>query len=136
MKLLKLPLFAEFLKEGSVFVFVLPAPELVLPPMPANTEYPLPLEYGYNMANPIPDLTWSERGIHATLSFNATAHKTFVPWRAVVAMRPQGQNAIVQWSWSLLPETAQLSVDATVSQPTPPPAASRPRLSIVRGDHG
>jgi hypothetical protein len=127
MKLLKLPLFAEFLREGTVFVYVVPTPHLVLP---KNLAYPLPLEYGYNMPNPIPDLTWSEHGIRATLSFGTVPHETFVPWESVVAMRPSGQNAIVQWAWPS--EASQLSVDATVSQPTPPPVAAKTRLSIVR----
>ena len=131
MKLLKLPLFAEFLQSGSVFVFVVPTPNLVLPP---KLVYPIPLEYGYNMPNPIPDLSWSERGIRATLSFKTVSFETFVPWESVVAMRPSGQNAIVQWEWPS--EEGQLSVDATISQPTPPPEVAKPRLSIVRSDHG
>jgi hypothetical protein len=129
MKLLKLPLFAELLKTGSVFVFVMPSPEIVLP---KNLIYPLALEYGYNMPNPIPDLSWSERGIRATLSFNTVSHETFVPWESVVAMRPSGQDAIVQWAWTSRTGAAQLSVDATINHPTPPPVATQPKLSIVR----
>ena len=127
MKLLKLPLFADFLQEGSVFVYVVPSPGLMLP---KGLAYPVPLEYGHDMPNPIPDLSWSERGIHATLSFGASPRETFVPWRSVVGMRPKGQDAIVQWAWPS--EADQLSVDATISQPTPPPVAVKPKLSIVR----
>lgn len=127
MKLLKLPLFADFLREGSVFVFVIPSPGLVVP---KNLTFPVPLEYGHDMANPIPDLTWSERGIRATLSFGAIPFETFVPWESVIAMKPKGQKALV--AWTSLTVAYQPIVDATVLQETPPPIPQGPRLSIVK----
>ncbi len=46
------------------------------------------LEYGNNLAVPIPDLNVSEWGIAATLSFSRTMVATFVPWAAVRGVTP------------------------------------------------
>lgn len=43
----------------------------------------IPLEYGLDMAKPIPDLTLTDKGIRATLSFSGAPYHTFVPWAAV-----------------------------------------------------
>lgn len=125
MRLLKLPLFAELLKDGSVFVYVIPTRDLVAP---ENLEYPVPFEYGHNLPNPIPDLSWSERGIHATLSFGTMPFKTFVPWESVIGMKPQGQGVLISWST----DDHQANVDMTVHQTTPPPITPKPRLTIVK----
>lgn len=45
------------------------------------------LQYGLNLANPIPDLDVGYDGISATLSFNRIPFKTFIPWAAVKWMK-------------------------------------------------
>ena len=47
-----------------------------------DVEYTV-LEYGLDLAKPIPDLDVSDEGIRATLSFSNEPHATFVPWAAV-----------------------------------------------------
>jgi hypothetical protein len=46
------------------------------------------LEYELDAVVPIPDLEVTEAGIRATLSFQRTPHKTFIPWSEVVAIAP------------------------------------------------
>ena len=62
----------------------------ILPPFAAPV---VALDYGLNMATPIPDLETDGAGIHGTLSFSRVACKTFVPWEAVQLMghRENGQ---------------------------------------------
>jgi hypothetical protein len=43
----------------------------------------LVLEYGLELAKPIPDLDVTDEGIRATLSFSNEPRATFVPWEAV-----------------------------------------------------
>lgn len=45
------------------------------------------LQYGLNLANPIPDLDVGDDGISATLSFNRVPFKTFIPWAAIKWMK-------------------------------------------------
>jgi hypothetical protein len=41
------------------------------------------LEYGLDLARPIPDMEVTDKGIRATLSFSNEPHATFIPWEAV-----------------------------------------------------
>ena len=45
------------------------------------------LDYNPCAVVPITDLQTNDLGILATLSFGRTAHKTFVPWEAIVGMK-------------------------------------------------
>jgi hypothetical protein len=47
--------------------------------------------YGLDMPVPIPDLSFDDSGISATLSFSRVPHATFVPWEAVVGIRGFGE---------------------------------------------
>lgn len=126
MKLIKLPIFAACLSDGGVAqVHIQPHKQLVWP-----TEFTgfIMLEYGMNMPIPMPDLKWTEKGIHATLSVNQEPHLTFVPWEAVVAISPKGQGVIVTWEWCL-PRSAQ---DIATHRPTRRNIQASPRLSIVK----
>jgi stringent starvation protein B len=46
----------------------------------------LVLQFGFNLAIPIPDLTVSDWGVRATLSFQRSPFLTAVPWSAVYAI--------------------------------------------------
>jgi hypothetical protein len=84
-------LLAEF---NAVYVAVQPCARLVLPAhvMPTDEKSTV-LLYGLDLHPlPIPDLEVTAEGIRATLSFNRTPHKTFVPWGALVAVRAEGQR--------------------------------------------
>lgn len=76
-------LFTTLLQKTNVYVFIFPHPELQVP---EGLGFPLTLEYGLNMPNPISDLALEEKGIRATLSFNRTPILTFVPWRSIGAI--------------------------------------------------
>lgn len=52
------------------------------------------LQYGLNLATPIPDLLVGEDGIRATLSFSAKPFVTFIPWKAVIKMYPDSPGPV------------------------------------------
>lgn len=74
------------------------------------------LDYGMNLAKPIPDLETSADGISATLSFWGEQRLTFVPWGAVARLVLDGQMEV---RWAISP-----------SVPTVAPSA-KPRLRVV-----
>lgn len=61
-------------------------PGLIIPDYLRNEEGPLILRYDAEPAIPIPDLELAQSGISATLSFQRTPYKTFVPWEAIEEM--------------------------------------------------
>jgi hypothetical protein len=58
--------------------------------LPAEGEAQV-LSYGLDMPVPILDLSVTDGGISAVLSFSHTPHATFVPWEAVVGLRGYGE---------------------------------------------
>jgi hypothetical protein len=76
----------------AVYLIVIYHPEVVLPDYLMTPDWraqksAIFLEYGLEMAVPISDLTVTEAGVTATLSFSRVPCATFVPWGAVVGMR-------------------------------------------------
>lgn len=61
-------------------------PGLDVPKHLREGEHPLVLRYDVAPAIPIPDLELRADGISATLSFDRTPWKTFVPWEAIDEM--------------------------------------------------
>jgi hypothetical protein len=111
----KTSFFAQCLENGSVAeVYVQQVPGLDIP---ATVTLPAKLEYGWSMPIRIPDLTWSTVGITATLSFDQTPYKTFVPWAAVIAMAPKGQGLVVAWDFCV-PASVQEEVTLLPSAPS------------------
>lgn len=89
---------SEMLTEGSVLLVIDGRREDVRVPSISKTA-PLVLEYGYNMATPIPDLELSDDGVSATLSFDRAQVPTFVPWTAVIGAMQAGRLQVV---WEVL----------------------------------
>jgi len=58
-------------------------PGLDIPEHLRAGECPLVLRYDANPVIPIPDLELTPLGLSATLSFDRTPRKTFVPWEAI-----------------------------------------------------
>lgn len=85
MSALKRSFFEAALSHGTVSVTVIAVPGLDLPA--AYRIDGANIDYGDNMAKPIPDMEISDEGIAATLSFHGQSVKTFVPWMAVVRLR-------------------------------------------------
>ncbi len=52
---------------------------------------------GLNMPIPIPDLTITQAGFSATLSFEATPHFCVVPWKAVDVIFSQRDRVGISW---------------------------------------
>lgn len=80
----------------SVWLAVKPCEGLELPTdyMP-DGDKPTVLLYGLDFAeNPIPDIELTDKGISATLSFCHVGHKTFVPYRALVAVSCSGHRHV------------------------------------------
>lgn len=46
------------------------------------------LQYGKNLAFPIPDFMAGDDGVTATLSFHKSTFKTFIPWDAIKGIAP------------------------------------------------
>jgi hypothetical protein len=84
----KRALFEAALNRGKVQLTVVAIPGLIVPD--AVRIDGVVLEYGDNLAKPIPDLEASDDGVSATLPFHGKAEKTFVPWPAVVKMTQEG----------------------------------------------
>lgn len=85
---IKRALFDAGLSCGHVYLTAIPSQGLDLPPE-RRGEVTV-LEYGYAMPIPIQDMDVTDEGVSATLFFNQTPHKTFVPWAAVVKMHQEG----------------------------------------------
>lgn len=57
-------------------------------PMGAADGPAIEFHLGYAMEVPIPDLSVTDQGISATLSFGRTPHTVQFPWNSIVAMHP------------------------------------------------
>lgn len=79
----QIELFNALLARGRVRVVVLPKCAGVVLPLGDHTH--VILDYDLNFEIPIPDLEVDDRGISATLSFDRSPFKTFVPWESVAA---------------------------------------------------
>lgn len=79
----------------SVYVNFDPRKDGVVVPPQLKRQPRVVLQYGMNMAIPIPDLDIGEEGIGATLSFDRTPTWTFVPWSAVFAIVSQDQRGML-----------------------------------------
>jgi hypothetical protein len=73
---------------ASAYVDFDPRGPDVLVPAAFKATAQLTLEYGESLPVPIPDLEVGREGIAATLSFQRVPARTYVPWSAVVAVRP------------------------------------------------
>lgn len=77
------------------------------------------LQVGYNLAIPIPDLTLTDEGWSATLSFDSTFYRCVVPWEAT--RRYETDYGFMFWS-----EEARL----LPVKETPKPA--KPHLRLIK----
>jgi len=95
--------------------------------LPADLKYPLTLHYGLVMPVSIPDLDSGPDGIRATLSFDRTPVRTFVPWETVEAIQVDGVLVCV------FSADAAVVVPAAVFKPesSPPSSAPAPKLGLV-----
>jgi stringent starvation protein B len=75
--------FMAFLSEGWVSIHLDARRAGVSVPAGLTISPHLVLQYGRDMPIPIPDLEVTDEGVFATLSFQRTPHRTFVPWEAV-----------------------------------------------------
>lgn len=87
----------------SVYVNFDPRKEGVVVPPQLKKTARVVLQYGMNMAIPIPDLDVGEDGIGATLSFDHRPCWTFVPWSAVFAIVSRDQRGML-WENDVPPE--------------------------------
>jgi stringent starvation protein B len=78
--------FLALLKEGSTSLHLDARRAGVSVPEAFRGDAHLMLQYGYELAIPIPDLEVDDDGVRATLSFSRTPHTTVIPWAAVYAI--------------------------------------------------
>ena len=120
----------------SVYVNFDPRRDGVVVPPQLKRQPRVVLQYGMNMAIPIPDLDVGEEGIGATLSFDRMPTWTFVPWSAVFAIVSQDQRGMlweadvpreVQVEQKKQPAPAPTAVPDKPGSPCPtPPESPRP----------
>lgn len=111
-------IFEKLLQDGKVSVtFIFDAPKVIIPEyikenIRSKVSY-LIFDYGLDLPNPIPDLEIKESGILATLSFDRTPYKTFVPWESIIGI--SNKDVFVTWAVTLK-EAVSLS-----TKEVPPP---------------
>ena len=107
----------------SVYVNFDPRRDGVLVPPQLKRQPRVVLQYGMNMAIPIPDLDVGEEGIGATLSFDRMPTWTFVPWSAVFAIVSQDQRGML-WEADV---PREVQVEQKKQQAQQPPPSDKPR---------
>lgn len=111
----------------SVLVHFDPRMDGVMIPPHFRHQPHLVLQYGHQLAVPIPDLDVGEKGITATLSFQRRPVYTFVPWSAVFMMVSSDQTRGARWDADI-PGDLQSS-----SKPVPAKKeAAKPKLQAVK----
>lgn len=112
---MKQKIVEALIAKGSVFLAIDPTRGGVvgLPKRLAQKDHVV-LQLGYDLAIPIPDLTFTPNAVYATLSFDGKPHFVEVPWRAVYSAWDD-LGTVVQWHD--LPQAAKLA--PVVEQPKP-----------------
>lgn len=109
-----------------------------LPPQLKEEPCIVTLEYGLNMARPIPDLMVGPDGIHATLSFSRQLHKTFAPWDSIAYFGVLEDGEDEPTPRVRLPKKAAPKLRAVAEDEAPPedlgapPERRQPVLAVVR----
>lgn len=82
----KRQVFDLFMLHGQTKIWLDPRmPDVQLPDYLKEREV-IVLEFGHEMAKPIPDLVVSSFAVEATLSFNNEPYTCIVPWDSVLAI--------------------------------------------------
>lgn len=111
-----------------------------LPPQLKEEPCIVTLEYGLNMARPIPDLMVGPDGIHATLSFSRQLHKTFAPWDSIAyfGVLEDGEDAPTLPRVRVPKKAMTRKLRAVAAEEAPPedlgapPERRPPVLAVVR----
>lgn len=123
-------LFKELLQRGAVMIRVLNHPGVVL----ADTvKLPCSLDYGLSLPIPTTDVSTTFEGIFATLSFDRTPHKTFVPWEAIDAMWAKDYSFTVNWGVEIREALGQAENEKKMREGTAEkPAPKKTTLTLVK----
>lgn len=134
-------LIAQGLYEsGWLEVYFNPRVEGVLVPEHIKGLDHVKFDYGTSMPVPIEDLDIGDLGISATLSFNRTPFKTFLPWDAVFTMQASTPTLMGGAAWPMsIPDSVHKKLEpeeavepagesqaAVVGAPVPTPKRERP----------
>jgi stringent starvation protein B len=117
----------QMLKISSVFIHLNPRGDAVTVPAHIKGKSQVVLQVGRDMPVPIRDLTLSERGWSAGLSFGGQLQYVSVPWDAVFAMVLEDGRGIV-WTDSV---PSDLRAELLAPEPAPKPHA---RIEAARMD--
>jgi hypothetical protein len=79
--------YLELLKDNDLFIYVNTKNDAVVVPSHLKGKECIVLQFGLNMAVPIPDLNVSDTGIYGTLSFSGKPFYCSIPWDSVYAVR-------------------------------------------------
>lgn len=121
MKNLRHVIFDEIVSDGIRLGVVAAYPGVQLPKDVALVDGIVMLDYGLHLPIPISDLATDGGGISATLSFNRTPHKTYIPWGSVYIM------AALDEKFSCL-----FAVNKPPTPPAPPAPPAPPKRPILR----
>ena len=81
--------FISMWQDEGVLIAVDPKHPLAILPKHLAAQESITLDYDPGAVIPIVDLNTDDVGISATLSFDRTPCKTFVPWEAVLGIAPR-----------------------------------------------
>lgn len=121
---------SALLSRGSAFVYLDPRKGGVVVPRRLKSRHSILLEFGHEMAEPIPDLDVSAFGISGTLRFKGEPFACFVPWRAVFALA-DADDIGFRWPADFPPEMRHTLEPAAV--PEPLVMDTRPVLTLIKG---
>lgn len=127
----KLEVFIAVLATGkSVFVHFVPHPDDVLPTW-LYEERAVCLQFGLNLATPIPDLSFDEEGVSATLSFQGKTSFCSVSWSRVFLIADGNDDDA---RGAFYPDVAPAELrEAAKAREEPPTTPARPALRLVKG---
>ncbi|MCA9669101.1 MAG: hypothetical protein KC503_26075 [Myxococcales bacterium] len=87
----------ETLLAAEPFILVVlnpTVPGVKLPQHLIEARQPVPINIGYDMAIPVPDLEVGEEGISGTLSFNRSPFHCMMPWGALMQVTVGNEHLV------------------------------------------
>ena len=128
MKVSKPELANAILKTSSLFVYLYGKSLGALLPHHLRLQDQVVLQFGYDMAVPIPDLEVNDFEIIGTLSFGGVPYKCYIPWEAVYALVNEDSKGMV-WNENM-PESVKEAM-GKMSNKTLPEHQPSPKLKLM-----
>ena len=115
----KCEVFTRFLDAGVVSIAFDPRLPLVQVPSHFKNENKLILNFAHGYR--LPDFTFDESGIGATLTFPQGYFYCFVPWSAIFSMHSEDLEQSAHWALSTFPITQKRPILTLIKEEPPSP---------------